>query len=97
MYYSCSCAASCASSPSGCCADYASCCATTDPCNGVGYEGCCKSNTVYYCENSALANVLCTGTTNPYCGWNSGVAGYDCMTTNTGADPDGTFPMACPF
>jgi hypothetical protein len=102
MYYSCSCAASCATSPEGCCADYASCCAVTDPCYGIGDIGCCKNNTVYYCSGGALASQACTGsgTGTESCGWYAGdasyMAGYYC-TSSTASDPSGTYPKACPF
>ncbi len=102
MYYSCSCAASCATSPTGCCADYASCCAVTDPCQGIGEIGCCKNNTVYYCSSGSLVTDVCTGGSAGYdlCGWYPGdasyMAGYYCTDT-TAADPAGTYPKACPF
>ena len=102
MYFTCSCAASCATSPSGCCADYASCCGATDPCQGIGDIGCCKNNTVYYCSGGSLGSQACagSGTGTELCGWYVGdtsyPAGYYCTAAAT-ADPSGTYPIACPF
>ena len=100
MYYTCSCAAGCATA-GNCCPDYKSCCGATDPCHGIGYEGCCKGTVVYYCDGGQLGSQECAGSNLPACGWYGGDTegndpGYYCTTTS-GSDPSGIHPRTCPF
>ena len=61
-----------------------------DPCDGIGYEGCCEGNTLRYCENGQLAGGNCGG---QGCGWDAANGYYDCG--ESGADPSGTYPLSC--
>ena len=61
-----------------------------DPCEGVGYEGCCDAGDVVSCENGQLVKYDCQNTG---CGWNGRGGYYDCDTA--GAEPSGTFPITC--
>jgi hypothetical protein len=58
----------------------------------ITYQGCCQADVVWYCENSALKSLDCSG--NPSCGWDAGYAFYDCGTSGA-AEPTGTFPKSC--
>ncbi len=61
-----------------------------DPCEGVGYEGCCADGDVVSCENGRLVQYDCGRSG---CGWNGWGGYYDCG--ESGPEPSGTFPMAC--
>jgi len=64
--------------------------ACTDPCDGVGYEGCCDGGDVVSCENGVLGKYDCGRSG---CGWNAWGGYYDCG--ESGGEPTGTFPIAC--
>ncbi|PKN57415.1 MAG: hypothetical protein CVU56_11170 [Deltaproteobacteria bacterium HGW-Deltaproteobacteria-14] len=57
-------------------------------CGNVTYEGCCEANQIKYCDAGTFRSGTCAGT----CGWNGEY--YDC--DNTGAEPSGAHPIACP-
>jgi agmatine/peptidylarginine deiminase len=69
-------------------------------CGDLPYEGCCDGTAAWYCntQTGALVRTQCgTGEAvgAPYCGWTGSQYGYDCMTTQGGADPSGGFPREC--
>jgi hypothetical protein len=65
-----------------------------DPCNGLGYEGCCYNDKLVWCESGAIDIVDCAQ--NLECGWKIGATSfYDCG-TNGAAEPTGTHPRVCP-
>jgi hypothetical protein len=49
---------------------------------------------VYFCDAGQLATLDCAGN-GLSCGWNDTAGYYDCVTSATGPDPSGTYPMAC--
>lgn len=49
-----------------------------DPCGGVTYAGKCSSNTVVWCENSALKQINCSSG-NKTCGFDSANGYYNCL------------------
>jgi hypothetical protein len=55
--------------------------------------GCCAGNVLYYCMTTTLATKTCTGS--EVCGWDSSKGYYDCVAAPGGADPSGTYPLAC--
>jgi agmatine/peptidylarginine deiminase len=61
-----------------------------DPCDGIGYEGCCDGTTLKYCDNGEIKGGGCGG---QGCGWDGENGYYDCG--GSGADPSGTFPISC--
>ena len=64
-----------------------------DACGGITYEGCCEGTVLKYCDNGTLQSGDCGAATPPStCGWSTS-GYYDCG--NTGADPSGTYPIAC--
>ena len=64
-------------------------------CGSVTYAGCCKGETVYYCDKGVLKNIDCSkSTTAPKCSWSAANSFYDCGTTGT-ADPSGKNPQKC--
>ncbi len=62
-----------------------------DPCGPITYTGCCSGAQLVYCSGGVLDVVNCG---NDGCGWSSGNDYYDC--NQSGADPSGAFPLACP-
>lgn len=61
-----------------------------DPCQGVGYAGCCDNGDVVACINGMLQTYDCQGSG---CGWNSFQQFYDCQ--ESGSDPSGQNPISC--
>ncbi|MCB9557634.1 MAG: hypothetical protein H6707_16110 [Deltaproteobacteria bacterium] len=55
--------------------------------------GCCRGQTLYYCEQNAVARIDCRR--NAACGWRPGPKRYDCGTAGQ-ADPRGQAKMQCP-
>jgi hypothetical protein len=55
--------------------------------------GCCVGNVVYYCESTTLETKTCSGS--DVCGWDSTKGYYYCVAPPGGADPSGTYPIAC--
>jgi hypothetical protein len=55
--------------------------------------GCCAGNVVYYCEKTTLETKTCSGT--DVCGWDKTEGYYYCVASPGGADPSGTYPLAC--
>ncbi|MFT7624840.1 MAG: agmatine/peptidylarginine deiminase, partial [Myxococcota bacterium] len=62
---------------------------TTDPCNGLTWEGCCADGTLNYCGGGQPQTVNCG---NNGCGWNADQGYYDC---NFSEDGPAEFPKAC--
>ena len=60
--------------------------------NGVG---CCDpSGKLWFCDvNDQLYEGFCPHGT--VCGWNAQQGYYDCVAQPGGADPSGTYPLAC--
>jgi hypothetical protein len=59
-----------------------------------GTVGCCEGNVNYYCNSSnQVAQKACTGT--KVCGWSAANGYYACVAPPGGADPSGTYPLAC--
>jgi hypothetical protein len=54
--------------------------------------GCCAVGVLYYCVGS-VTSMTCTG--NTVCGWSATKNYYDCVAPPGGADPSGTYPIAC--
>jgi MYXO-CTERM domain-containing protein len=84
------CGGSCGACEAGLtCHEYGVC---VDPCQGIGYEGCCQDEQVLWCSGGALATIDCAD--KPQCGWlDTGY--YECGTEGA-ADPSGAFPKECP-
>jgi hypothetical protein len=64
-------------------------------CVDVGTKGCCSADgtTNYYCGTGVVKSKVCAaGTT---CGWDATKSWYGCVTGSGGADPTGTYPLAC--
>jgi hypothetical protein len=61
-----------------------------------GDVGCCDpSGVLYFCDDTqTLYDEVCPCGT--VCGWNDLAGYYDCVPPPGGADPSGTYPMACP-
>jgi hypothetical protein len=66
---------------------------TGKPCGVVGFEGCCKEGTLYFCEGGELCALSCEKI--PGCGWDDAKGLYDCGTGGS-ADPGLEFPLECP-
>ena len=66
-----------------------------DPCVGVPNAGCCKGETLYYCQGGALGLDACGAEpARPSCGWNADFGVYECG-TDGGADPSGAYAKSC--
>jgi agmatine/peptidylarginine deiminase len=61
----------------------------SNSCDGIAYEGCCDGSSLKYCEGGTLQTLNCNS-----CGWNNSAGYYNCG--ESGADPSGTYPYACP-
>lgn len=57
-----------------------------------GKIGCCDGNVLYYCSSS-LTSKKCSGS--DVCGWDKSSSYYGCVAAPGGADPSGTYPLAC--
>jgi len=57
--------------------------------------GCCVGSEVYYCSSgsSSVTKKACSG--GEVCGWEASKGYYYCVASPGGADPSGTYPMAC--
>ena len=64
-----------------------------DPCQGIGYEGCCSADTLRYCDEGSLVEIACDAADGA-CGWNDS-GWYDCGTDGA-AEPTGAFAKDCP-
>ncbi len=71
------------------CHEYGVC---VDPCQGIGFEGCCQDEQALWCNGGSLGVIDCAE--QPLCGWNGG-GFYDCGTDGS-ADPTGTVAKECP-
>ncbi len=56
--------------------------------------GCCVGNSRYYCSGTSVLTDDCT-TNSKVCGWSTTYANYGCVDSPGGADPSGTYPLAC--
>ena len=59
--------------------------------------GCCAGNVLYYCATTTATKVTsktCSGTTSA-CGWDATKKYYNCVAPPGGADPGGTYTIAC--
>jgi len=65
-----------------------------DPCEGIGYVGCCDGNTLRWCDDGAAFEKDCSAMTGS-CGWAEKGAEYNCGTPG-GEDPSGEHPRPCP-
>lgn len=68
-------------------------CESSDPCNGITYEGCCDGQILKYCAEGKVVTENCAS--KPQCGWKANQKYYDCGTSGN-ADPDGVYPKTCP-
>lgn len=67
-----------------------------EACEDVTWEGCCKGNTLFWCDGVGLQSLDCGNNPAPLdaCGWTGGSDGhYDCG--GDGADPAGAWPLDC--
>jgi hypothetical protein len=55
--------------------------------------GCCVGDVLYYCVTTTLTKQTCKGT--KVCGWSKADDYYACVAPPGGADPSGTYPIAC--
>jgi hypothetical protein len=55
--------------------------------------GCCAGDVLYYCKTTTLTSKTCSGT--DVCGWSTTYSDYGCVAPPGGADPSGTYPLAC--
>jgi hypothetical protein len=67
---------------------------STDPCAGVGAEGCCDGQRLAYCQNGVLVTRFCDAAAGEACGWAADFQAYDCG-PSTDADPSGAHPHSC--
>jgi len=86
------CGGSCGTCGAGLACSFVGTC-STDPCAGVGAEGCCDGAVVVFCQGGRLNRRYCS-TGAPACGWSPEFASYDCVASPS-ADPGGDFPRAC--
>ncbi len=84
------CGGECSKCPSGTACNGVQCVAAS--CGAIGFEGCCQSGDLYWCEGGQLIGLACHK--NPSCGW-SAQGYYDCGTDGA-SDPSNTFPKSCP-
>jgi hypothetical protein len=73
---------------------------TTDPCDGIPYEGCCDGTMLVYCDGKdpekgliGNLNVGDCAADNKTCGWVASNKWYDCG--GKGEDPEGKFALDC--
>jgi len=86
------CGGSCGACQAGqTCTTTGQCVGETDPCLGLGFDGCCDGTEIKWCENGQISSMDCGGNG---CGWNPQNSFYDCGFTE--ADPSGQFPIECP-
>jgi len=88
------CGGSCGGCPAGQkCNDSGKCVSTGQGCDGINWQGCCKGETLHYCDDNKLHTEDCSQ--QPYCGWKQQAKYYDCG-SNGGSDPSGKHPKNCP-
>lgn len=61
----------------------------SDPCGGIGYQGCCAGSTVLWCENGTVKSLDCSlNGSKSMCGASTGSAGAaDCVVPGSAAAP----------
>lgn len=69
---------------------------TLPDCGGLSFAGCCKAETLYWCDVGGIHALDCSLNPQPLdsCGWNGAQGYYDCG--GVGTDPSGENTILCP-